>query len=169
LRHGALDGADPAEVAAFWRQYEAAVRTHSAMKITLARLLTKLERMNLVIEESRAALGPLDRRHEELRQDLLELDSRLHGSRARQEPGEKFDPTIQDRLFAVIRGVGRSTYGPTATHRESLEIAVREMGPLRERLIQGQEAVSALARELVEAGGPWIEGELLPPLPPVPR
>ena len=56
LRSGALAGASPEDVAAFWRQYEAAVREHTALQVTLARLMTKVERMARVIEHSRADL-----------------------------------------------------------------------------------------------------------------
>ncbi len=162
LRRGALDGASPSEVAAFWRAYESAVRTHSAMQVALARGLTKMERMQVVIANAPAALGQFDDRLKQLRSEMMQLDNRLNGHRSKQEAGEKFPPIIQDRLFAVSRGVDRSTYGPTATHRRMLEIANQEIGTLREDLVAAQEKVSALVNDLIDAGAPWIEGEALP-------
>ncbi len=121
-----------------------------------------MERMQVVIANAPAALGQFDDRLKQLRSEMMQLDNRLNGHRSKQEAGEKFPPIIQDRLFAVSRGVDRSTYGPTATHRRMLEIANQEIGTLREDLVAAQEKVSALVNDLIDAGAPWIEGEALP-------
>jgi photosystem II stability/assembly factor-like uncharacterized protein len=162
LRGGALDGASPEEVAAFWRRYEEAVRTHTAMGVTLTRLTTKVERMARVIEHSRTDVLEIDPRFHQLRAGILELEGRFRGNRAKSEPGEKAPATVGDRLFAVARGVDHSTYGPTPTHRASLEIATTEMADLRDELERHQAGLSELLRELIAAGAPWIEGEPLP-------
>ena len=162
LRSGALDGAAPAEVAAFWRRYEAAVREQSALQVTLSELLTKTDRLAEVIEHSQADLLDIDPRFHELRAGILELDARFNGHRSKGQVGEKAPPTIGDRLFAVERGVGLSTYGPTPSHSRSLEIAVSEMSELRTDLENRLRAFSELVRELGAAGGPWLEGEPLP-------
>ncbi len=162
LRDGALKGASPKDVAAFWRRYEAATREHTAMEVTLSRLLTKTERMSRVIEHSQADVLDLDPRFHQLRGDILELEGRLSGHRSKAEPGEKAPLTVGERLFAVSRGVGLSTYGPTASHRQSLEIATTEMAGLRDELERCQAELSELVRELIAAGAPWIEGEPLP-------
>ncbi|MEM7357112.1 MAG: glycosyl hydrolase, partial [Acidobacteriota bacterium] len=162
LRSGALEGASPQEVAAFWRRYESAVREHTAMQVTLTRLMTKAGRMAGVIEHSRTDVLAIDPRFHALRGGLLELEGRFSGLRSKAETGEKAPPTIGDRLFAVSRGVGLSTYGPTASHRQSLEIATSEMADLRSELERYQAEISELVRELIAAGAPWIEGEALP-------
>ena len=162
LRRGALEGASPEEVAAFWRRYEAATREHTAMRVTLAGLLTKIERMAKVIEHSRTDVLEIDPRFHGLRGAVLELEGRFEGPRSKSEPGEKAPPTVGDRLSSVSRGVGLSTYGPTASHRQSLEIATAEMVDLRDELERCQTEFSELAGELIAAGAPWIEGEPLP-------
>ena len=65
-----LPGANPAEVAEFWREYESAVRTHSAMVIALAKMLTKIERIQQVIAHSTADIGDMDDRVTTLRTAL---------------------------------------------------------------------------------------------------
>ncbi len=62
----------------------------------------------------------------------------------------------------MARGVGQSTYGPTPSHRASLEIATTEMAELRAELEHRQAELSELVRQLIAAGAPWIEGEPLP-------
>ncbi|MDY7091863.1 MAG: hypothetical protein SX243_02730 [Acidobacteriota bacterium] len=56
----------------------------------------------------------------------------------------------------------QSTYGRTPTHREQLEIANSELATFREELERLQAEASELARELLEQGAPWYEGEPLP-------
>ncbi|MEM7581915.1 MAG: glycosyl hydrolase, partial [Acidobacteriota bacterium] len=162
LRSGSLTGASPKDVAAFWREYEAAVREHTAMEVTLARLMTRIERMARVIEHSHVDPLTLDPRFHELRSGILELDVRLNGHRSKNQVGEKAPPTVGARLSHVSRGVGLSTYGPTATHREMLRIATTEMVDLRDALERHERGFSELVRELLAAGAPWLEGEPLP-------
>ncbi|MEM1203037.1 MAG: glycosyl hydrolase [Acidobacteriota bacterium] len=161
-KRGALEGASPEEVASFWREYEAAVREHTAMQVTLTGLLTGIERMAEVIEHSQSDLLELDPRLHKLRGDVLDLNGRFNGPRAKQQPGEKAPHTVGDRLFAVSRGVGQSTYGPTPGHRRSLEIATSEMEGLRTDLERNASSFSEIARELIAAGAPWLEGQPLP-------
>ena len=162
MRKGSLGGADAKSVASFWREYESAVRLHSAMQISLAGLVQKSNRMKNVLRHSSLDIADFDQRLELLRQSLLDLDSRLNGHRSKQSVGEKFKPIIADRLFAVSRGVDRSTYGPTPSHQRSLEIAVAEIGRLHGAIKTAQEEMTELVRVLVETGAPWIEGEPLP-------
>lgn len=162
LRSGTLPAASPQDVAAFWREYEQAVRRHSAVLIALSRVLTKIERMQKLLQQTPETPGETDQRLKSLRAEARKLDHQLNGNRAKQEVGEKYDPVIADRLFAVSRGVDRSTYGPTPTHRRSLEIANEELGQVRQRLASLQQQLTSLGRELWEAGGPWLESEPLP-------
>lgn len=162
IREGAIKGIEPQAVASFWREYEAVVRIHSAMQIGLANALVKIERLGKVIENSQAEIGTLDAQWGEVRQTLFDLDKRLNGDRAKLEVGEKNNPIIGDRLFAVSRGVDRSTYGPTPTHRKMLELAKEEVESLRGDIDAAQSKLSELVGQLIEAGGPWIESEPLP-------
>ncbi|MFT7478327.1 MAG: hypothetical protein ACI80N_001606, partial [Gammaproteobacteria bacterium] len=157
-------GADPAAVASFWREYEAGVRRHSAALLCVARLLTRVGRVQQVLAESRPDDGGLDRRYHALRREIMELDDRLNGDSSRQAAGEKVSATIAERLFAVSRGVERSTYGPTPTHRQSLAIANAELKALQPRIEGQQQRMSLLIQDLLAAGAPWFEGERLPAL-----
>ena len=138
------------------------MRTHSAMALTVSRLLKKTERMRVALQHSTADTGDLDARYHALRTDLLALDAALNGTRAQREPGEKTPAVISNRLFAVERTVGGSTYGPTATSRRSLELANAEIARLGGELNGVRQRVTELGRALLAAGAPWIEGEPLP-------
>ena len=162
LRQGSLPGSPTEEVVAFWREYELATKVHSAMAHSLAQAIKRVERMGEVILNSTADVGDLDNSRFSLRKKLMDLDAKLNGNRAKQESGEKYKPIISDRLSAVGRGVDRSAYGPTATHRELLDIANEQIDELNTELRGILEDVTDLAQELMDAGGPWIEGADLP-------
>lgn len=161
LRAGALDGASPDDVAAFWRKYEDAVRKHTALVLATQKLVQKIDRVQNVVANSTVDVGPIDKRTTTLRTSILDIDQQLNGNRSRQSPGEKSRPVINDRLFAVSRGVDRSTYGPTATHQRMLEIANEEIAKLHGRIKQAETDLSVLVKDLITSGGPWLEGEPL--------
>ena len=162
LRAGSLTGASPAEAAEFWREYEKAVRIHTALQVALQHSMVKLQRLNEVLLNSTAELGELDQTLASVGSELQQLDQTLNGDRSKQAVGEKFAPIIQDRLFSVLRGVDRSTYGPTATHRRMLEIANEEMAVILSDLSDTQATLSELVQQMIDAGAPWIEAEALP-------
>ena len=76
--------------------------------------------------------------------------------------GEKTSPNVGSRLRAVELGVYQSTYGPTPTHRKTLEIANAQLRQIRSDLEEVRAEGAALGEDLLQAGAPWIEGNPLP-------
>ncbi len=159
LRKGALEGKPMEEVLAFWRSYEDAVRSHSALQVSLNNSLTKVKRMKKVLDQTRAAAADFDNRLHRIRMDLLKIDQNLSGNKSKMQPGEKTKPTIGARLFTLSIGIGNSTYGPTTNHKNGLDIINKQMNAIQTDLKKSQEMLSDLAKDLVNAGGPWMEGE----------
>ncbi len=164
LRKGALEGATTEETTAFWRSYEEIAGIASAVQLKLSKSLEKVLLMQKALSMSNAAPGNLDMELYQLRQDLLLLDTRLNGNRSKQQVGEKSRPTIGDRLFAVNRGISLSTYGPTETHKMSLEIAKKEVSEIQKELNGKLSEMKELEKALYDAGAPWVEGGELPEL-----
>lgn len=162
LRKGALEGANPQQVAAFWRQYENAVRLHSALQIDLANAITRVVRMQKVLGNSPTAAGSFDNRLEALRKAILKIDQELNGQKSKIEPGEKTKPTVAGRLFNLQIGIEHSTYGPTTNHKKALKLINAQLQAAQAQLASNQEKLSQLANDLVNAGAPWMEGEVLP-------
>ena len=158
LREGALEGAPPAEVAAFWRAYEEAVGQATAIDISMSNAMKQVNAMQKALAKSEAAPGTLDDRIHALKQKVLALEADLNGMAAKREPGEKTKPTIGQRLFAVDRGISLSTYGPTQTSREQLEIANAEITRMTKALSDLDAELKSAGKALVAAGAPWVEG-----------
>ncbi len=162
LYQGALDGAPESEVVAFWRSYEDAIRDASHINLKLSNVLERVKAMNNALVKSRADAGDLDRQLFDVRESIHKLNSEINGSPAKVEVGEKTHTTIGQRLFAVERGVSRSLYGPTETSKRSLALAVKAMEDVKPRLESLISTLDELARKLIAAGAPYVEGGRIP-------
>jgi photosystem II stability/assembly factor-like uncharacterized protein len=166
MRAGALEGSPPEETAAFWQRLAAAQRSATAAEKAITLAFERTKRLRVALERSRAAPDDLDEQLHAIEQELFALDETLSGSRARQAIGEADVHTITRRLRVVADGTRLSTYGPTPTHRRSLEIAEQQLTALRETLnTLLEQRLPALEAELREAGAPWAPGQPVPPVP----
>jgi photosystem II stability/assembly factor-like uncharacterized protein len=158
MRKGALEGADPEETAAFWQEIAGLQRGTTAASLALRNALKKVDVLQKALSRTPEAPGTLDTRLHDLRQKLLILDEQLNGNRSKRQVGEKNNPTINTRLYAAMSGVSSSTYGPTPTHKRSLEIAVTQFGELKSALenILDKE-LPELEKALQDAGAPWVK------------
>jgi hypothetical protein len=163
LRQGALPGSSPKETAEFWQEIAGMQRSISAASLAMQNALKKIETMYRAVERTPAVPGALDGQLHQVREQLLNLDERLNGNRSKRQVGEKRDPTIQHRLSVARSGTANSTYGPTPTHKQSLEIATTEFSVLKTELDTIlNEQIPQLERALQAAGAPWMEGQAIP-------
>lgn len=157
LRSGALEGATPDVTAAFWRRFERATRDVSALNLRLSNATKKATALETALVRTTGATTELAGMLESVRMQLVEVEAQVNGSPSKREVGEKSDPTIGSRLFTVELGVGRSTYGPTATHREQLEIVESQAASIAATLDQLQARLDRIGAGIAALGGPWVE------------
>ncbi|MCB0584240.1 MAG: glycosyl hydrolase, partial [Phaeodactylibacter sp.] len=163
MREGALSGATPEAVAAFWRELEDIQGEASAASVALRNGMERVKAMQLALSRTPAVPGKLEEQLGQLRQSLLELDEKMNGNRSKQEIGEIVPPTVQNRLSTAVSGTRLSTYGPSPLHRRSLEIAQTELSRIKTDLSRIlEEQIPQLEKAMAEAGAPWIEGQPLP-------
>jgi len=163
LCKGALEGADPEDTAAFWQQIAKLQRATTAASLALNNALKKVDHMQIALTRTPTSPGNLDRDLHKLKQALLELDGKLNGNRSKQQVGEKNNPTIEGRLEVANMGTMLSTYGPTPTHKRSLEIAdiqFREFRTELENILNEQ--LPRLEKALQDSGAPWVKGQPIP-------
>jgi len=166
LREGALEGATAQETAQFWRSYEDALRSATALEVSLDNALTKADRMQTALAQAPVVPGSLDQQLHEVKQNLLVMEEKLSGNPAKLAVGEKTKPTVGQRLFSLEIGIGHSTYGPTETHKKTLAIVKDQVQEIHTELESTQNEMSQIAKALIEAGAPWVEGEPVPPIGP---
>ncbi|HSD26522.1 MAG TPA: glycosyl hydrolase [Vicinamibacteria bacterium] len=166
LRPGALPGAPPKDTAAFLAHLAEVSRATSAAGQVVSQALKRVETLGTALERSRSAPDALDTELHTIRQELHALDERLAGNRARASVEGDGVVTIARRVRVAQIGTSLSTYGPTPTHRRSLEIAEQELAKVREQLNAIlEQRLPALEKKLDAAGAPWTPGRPVPPLP----
>ncbi len=163
LRKGVLDGTSPEEAALFFAEVAALERSVSAAATAIDQAFKRIDLMQAALDQSRVAPSDLDGDLAALRDRLFGIEEKLRGNRSRAGTGEAVVPSILRRLEVVKMGNWFSTYGPTATHRRSFEIAREEFGPVRTDLARLLEVdLPAFERRLNDEGVPWTPGRPLP-------
>ncbi|MDT8409952.1 MAG: hypothetical protein RQ741_10170 [Wenzhouxiangellaceae bacterium] len=165
MREGALEGAEPAVTAAFWKRLSAIQREVSAAGRVIDQAREKIDALKTALQRSTAAPGQLDGELHAVNQRLFEIEEQLEGKQLLSELNEPQGPTIGQRIFVAVIGTGRSTYGPTPTHKRSLEIAEQQFAAVRTELNRiVEQRIPALEQQLLEAGAPWTPGGAVPML-----
>jgi hypothetical protein len=166
LRPGALPGAEPEETAAFLARVAGVSRATSAAREAVSQALKRVETLGTALDRSRSAPEALDSELHAIRQELHAVDEALAGNRARASVEDDGVTTVTRRVQVAQIGTALSTYGPTPTHRRSLEIAEQELAKVREHLNAIlEQRLPAFEKKLEQAGAPWTPGRPVPPLP----
>jgi len=115
--------------------------------------------MSIALSRSQSAPGDLDKRLHEVNTRLQTMNKQLSGDPLRKGVGEKSLPTIGDRVSVAAMGTKTSTYGPTPTHRQSLQIAKSQLKTLRTELSEiANELIPNMEQELLDAKAPYVKG-----------
>ena len=157
LYEGSLEGASPKLVSAFWRSYENTSKTASKFNLEMNKSLKRAKAMQVALKRSQIVPGTLDNQLSEVIKDLQKLDSEFRGNPAKSEIGVKGKPTVGGRMFAIYRGIERSTYGPTSSHKEQLQIVDRQLATGQTKLNTAQGQLDVIYEKLKDAGAPYVE------------
>ena len=159
LGGGALEGASPAEVAAFQAELAEVARDVSAHGARASELIERCEAMASVLRRTPGAAEELRVAVHDLHGRLTDLRHRLTGDPRQGTMNEQGPVSIDARMSHADLGVKFSTYGPTPSHRESLRIAreaAAEVGTALGRIRDAE--MPRLDAALEAAGAPWTPG-----------
>ena len=163
LRKGTLEGSEPEVTVEFWQQISKLQKQLSAGKNLLANSLARVKHLQLALSRSYSAPGNLDVTLEQIILDLNSLDIELNGQGSKNQVGEKNKMSISDRLSAALMGTNFSTYGPTKTHKRSLEIGREQFDILLINLNNLiNKKIPQFENDLQKSGAPWIPGAKIP-------
>ncbi|MBU2651076.1 MAG: glycosyl hydrolase [Bacteroidetes bacterium] len=162
MRKGGLQGASEDEIIAFTLEVRELRKAAGAASIILENSMKKTEKMQDALTRAEVVPGDLEQKLHKLRADLLDLEEKMYGNKSKQEIGEQSPPNINTRLYFAMGGTG-STYGPTKSMKESLEMGKKEFAAVKSELEEiSNNRIPALLKALQEAGAPWMEGMDLP-------
>jgi len=154
-REGSLKGASNEEVAAFWQDVQKTYASVRGLNNEIEKAKKKADLMLTAYNRASKIDDKLASDLIELRDDILRLDQKMNGSKARSEVGEKNEyPTVWNYLSYVSLGTSYSTYGPTASHKENLAIAVKMKSELETELKDLTNALSNIDARLKALGAP---------------
>ncbi len=156
MQEPAVQGASPEQFATFKDQFEAFQQDLSATNMLLSKSKKKVKAM-------RRAFLLADRQPVELSNELFDLatllddlDTELNGNESKDEVGVKNDPTPGDAFFVAGRAL-RTTYGPTGTHKKTLERASKQLAPIQAKVKNASAKADTLLERLKAIGAPMIE------------
>jgi hypothetical protein len=161
LRSGTLESAPHEEVVAFLAEVAEASRVSSGIREILDETDERLESIQKALDRSRTY--EFDNEVHAMKRAIYDMRDKLGGNQQMREFAEPEPSAISKRLMTASMGTSMSTYGPTPTHRRSLEIAQQELGELRTALSQLVETdLPALEDRMEAAGVAWTKGRKVP-------
>ncbi|NGP76137.1 glycosyl hydrolase [Balneolaceae bacterium YR4-1] len=159
LESGAIEGASEQAIVEFRENLEALQQDLTQTTNNLRKQLDKVNAMQRALERAEEEAPELVTRLNDARLQLLQLNEEMNGSEAKDQIGERNPPSPRSRLFTGYRALS-TTYGPTAMHREQVEIGKQELAEFKQDLNRFvNNVVPSLMRQVRDAGAPPIEGE----------
>ena len=162
-RDSALQGMEPAEVAAFYRQLGELQRGVTGAGAAIEDTARRLTAIRATLRHVSLADPGLATEARTLDHRLRDLRERLEGNARKGIMNVMEPPSISQRLSLLEVGNSRSTYGPTKHHLKHFDIATQQLAALRSELHQLLKVDLPALEEKMEAGGlPWTPGRGVP-------
>lgn len=158
LRKGTLERASDQAIAEFRETVERFQQELSKTENTLDKNINLVNAMQRALSRASEQDTALVKRLHDARMQLLEIQERMEGSEAKQEIGERLNkPTPSSRLYVGYNALS-STYGPTQTHRKTVQAGIGELDKIQSDLQSFVENVMPeLKKAIQQAGAPPIE------------
>jgi len=162
MRQNSLATASPAEVVAFAKRLDNLMRESEGADSAIKSLLMELSAVKQTLLRSDAAMA-LREQARNLELQVLDLQLKLSGDEVRDLNGDPGQVPVNRRIGVARMGTAFSSYGPTPTHLDSLQIAEQGFAGIKAALdkIYGTE-LPALRKALDDAGVPWTPGRGVP-------
>lgn len=156
LMKGSLAGADMEEVAAFWKKLESANAEVLLFKKELAKSEELMQKIGVAYKKSGIIDETISSGLFQLQEEFQKINTQLNNPKAIRELQIDYKPTISSRLSAVWAGVSNSSYGPTPTHKQQLQIALDELVALKPKAQKINKKLAELKESLENKGAPPI-------------
>lgn len=156
LRNSSLPPQSIEVVDGFWRQLEEVSGRSDLLRMQIEKQSKEIETQQVALERAAASPGSLDKELYTLRNEIQALKTDLFGEPLKLEMGEKTQPLISERIFALARGVAYSSYGPTKTNLETMQIILDELEDFEARSTVIQNKLEQAEQSLKAMGAPPI-------------
>ncbi len=159
LFQSTLKGISYEDYNAYIGQYNEVSTQESAVSDVLKTSMDKVNAMQVALGRTPAAPGTMTAKLYDLKQQLFAFEEKLEGNKSRDAIGERNPPNVGDHLGVARRGMA-TTYGPTAMHKQNLEIAKTMLASLYTEIRTiANSTIPQLEKELKSMGAPYILGQ----------
>jgi type II secretory pathway component PulM len=159
LGEGALPSKPSEDIVAFRNVYQLFRQDLMATNTSLSKNLDLVKAMKRALDQAERPTPQLRSRIVQAEEDLQAMDKVMNGSTAKNEIGERNDPSPQDGVFMGMLALS-NTYGPTENQQQAFNRANGQLASLKANLRKVIETtIPELEKALKDAGAPWIEGQ----------
>jgi hypothetical protein len=154
LHDQVLEPATPAEIEEFRKALETAKLEYGAVTKVLQESSDRLSVLKNACFRMEDDAGDLLEEVYRTEADVLKLQEMLNGKQTVRQVGEQEISSLGMRWYAAEMGLSTS-YGPTTMHKESLQMGIEELNPIREQVrTLKKTTLPALEEKLRNAGAP---------------
>ena len=157
IRSGVLKGVD-------FATYDAYRTSLAAAQLKMDKLNDQYDQAEKKIKGIKMALAKTPDSPSQFAADIFSIENALEsirqkaeGSPSREEVGERNPPSLRGYMSVAFRGMS-TTYGPTALHRQNLDIANEMMDEFMPEIEKVSNSIETLSNKLQAAGAPYIVG-----------
>jgi photosystem II stability/assembly factor-like uncharacterized protein len=144
----------------YWEEVDILSNKCYNLSSNIKDLKNQIELLYIAYERAQLTNTEIQKSIVNLRDEILKLEFKMNGSNVRSEIGEKNEyPTLWTYLWSA-RGSSNSSYGPTQTHKSSLEYANLLFTKINEKYIVCKKSAENLITELDKLGAPQIKNIL---------
>ncbi len=149
-----LEPATPAEIEAYRRELEAARLEYESVRKALQETSERITVLKTAAFRMEADAGALLEEVYRAEAEAQKLNELVNGKQTQQQVGEQEGSTLATRWSVAQQGLSTS-YGPTAMHRENLQLGIEELKPITGQLRSLKNTtLPALEEKLRKAGAP---------------
>ena len=153
--NSSLKGSSPEEVSAHWKNVSALRAKSSDLQSDMNDTKDLIQVMLKAYDQAMSTDESLQIDLLKVRDQLLSIEQKFGGSKARSQVGEKSEyPTIWNYIWA---GSANTTYGPTASHLKYLDNANKLSNKISTELNQIKKLIGPLEKRLDGIGAPKIK------------
>jgi hypothetical protein len=159
LKEKALEGKLKDEINAFRADFDLFMQDLTATNTVLDRSIRQIDAMSRAFLKANRQPAELRLQIAGVRAELMEIQEIMSGSEAKNEIGEKNDPTPNEGAF-IGRVALSTTYGPTENHKAAFTRAKNQLTDVKAQLgTIVDDKLPSIQEELKKIGAPWIEGQ----------
>ncbi len=146
----------------FWNKYAELVQKSSALNMAFSDLEERSSNLKMKFIKSKISNTENIDKMYRVDSAVNSLKQNIYGNSTKLRIGEKTEPLISERIFSLSKVLSNSTYGPTETALQTINIIESTIDETIYKVNSLNKDIDTLADLLYSSGGPLIKGSKIP-------